>query len=180
MLSDLVERHISLHRATGYLFRQQALQLRQFARYAAAKGDDVIRAATAVEWASQALAESTRQVRLQTVSRFARLMHAEDARHEIPPERAFGRRRRRTPYIFTEEQTRLVLQAAAALGPKGSLRPRTYVTLLGLIAATGLRISEAVRLKLGDVTDAGLVIRETKFHKSRLVPLHCRPTRRTA
>jgi len=46
------------------------------------------------------------------------------------------------------------------------------VTLLGLIAATGLRISEALRLELGDITAAGLVIRETKFHKSRLVPLH--------
>jgi integrase len=172
MLSDLVERHISLHRATGYLFRQQALQLRQFARYAAAKGDDVVRAATAVEWASQAVAESTRQVRLQTVSRLARLLHAEDARHEVPPERAFGRRRRRTPHIFTESETRLVLQAAAALGPRGSLRPHTYATLFGLIAATGLRISEALRLELADVTAAGLVIRETKFHKSRLVPLH--------
>lgn len=172
MLSDLVERHISLHRATGYLFRQQALQLRQFARYAAARGEDIVRATTALEWASQASAESTRQVRLQTVSRFARLMHAEDARHEVPPERAFGRRRRRTPHIFTEKETQLVLQGAAALGPKGSLRPRTYVMLLGLIAATGLRISEALRLELGDVTGSGLVIRETKFNKSRLVPLH--------
>lgn len=172
MLSGLVERHINVHRATGYLFRQQALQLRQFARYAAARGDVVVRAATAVEWASQAAAESTRQVRLQTVSRFARLLHAEDARHEIPPERAFGRRRRRTPHIFTKKEIRLVLKGAAALGPKGSLRPRTYMTLLGLIAATGLRISEALRLKLGDVTADGLVIRETKFHKSRLVPLH--------
>lgn len=172
MLSDLVERHISVHRATGYLFRQQALQLRQFARYAAEKGDVVVRAVTAVEWASQAVAESTRQVRLQTVSRFARLMHAEDARHEVPPERTFGRRRRRAPHIFTERETRLVLQGAAALGPKGSLRPRTFVTLFGLIAATGLRISEALRLELGDITAAGLVIRETKFHKSRLVPLH--------
>lgn len=172
MLSKLVERHISVHRATGYLFRQQALQLRQFARYAAAKGDVIVRAATAVEWASQAVAESTRQVRLQTVSRFARLLHAEDARHQVPPEHAFGRRRRRTPHIFTEKETQAVLQGAAALGPKGSLRPRTYVMLLGLIAATGLRVSEALRLKLGDFTAAGLVIRETKFRKSRLVPLH--------
>ncbi len=172
MLSDLVERHISLHRATGYLFRQQALQLRQFARYATAKGENIVRATTALEWASQADAESTRQVRLQTVSRFARLMHAEDARHEVPPERAFGRRHRRTPHIFTEREIQLILQGAAALGPKGSLRPHTYVMLLGLIAATGLRISEALRLELGDVTGSGLVIRATKFNKSRLVPLH--------
>lgn len=172
MLSKLVETHISLHRATGYLFQQQAIQLRHFARYAAAKGDEVVRAATAIEWASQAPAESTRQSRLQTVNRFARLLHAEDGRHEIPPERVFGRRRRRTPHIFTAQETRLVLQGAAALGPEGSLRPRTYVTLLGLIAATGLRVSEALRLKLDDITAGGLVIRETKFRKSRLLPLH--------
>jgi integrase len=172
MLSDLVERHINLHRATGYLFQQQALQLRQFARYAATKGDEVVRAATAVEWASRCPSESTRQVRLQTVSRFARLMHAEDARHEIPPEGVFGPRRRRTPHIFTEGEIRLVLRGAAALGPKGSLRPHTYTTLLGIIAATGMRVSEALRLKLDDVTAAGLVVRQTKFRKSRLVPLH--------
>lgn len=65
-----------------------------------------------------------------------------------------------------------MLRAASALGPRGSLRPKMYTTMLGLIAATGLRISEAIRLRLGDVTTAGLVVRETKFRKNRLVPLH--------
>jgi integrase len=121
----------------------------------------------------------TRQGRLEVVRRFARLVHAEDPRHEIPPVGAFGGRwRRRTPYIFSPEEIRALLEAAAALGPRNSLRPRAYVMLLGLIAATGLRISEALRLRLSDVTGSGLVIRETKFKKSRLVPLH--PTTRAA
>ena len=64
------------------------------------------------------------------------------------------------------------MKAAAGLRPSGSIRPLMYSTLFGLIAATGMRISEALALRLEDVTDDGLVVRETKFHKSRLLPLH--------
>jgi integrase len=173
MLSATIERHIALHRATGYLFRKQSILLRNFARYAEAQGDDVVRSATALAWATQAPTAGTRHGRLQVVCRFAKLMHAQDPRHEIPPPGAFGpRSRRRTPYIFSPKEIRALLKAAAELGPRSSLRPKTYVTMLGLIAATGLRISEALALRLGDITAAGLVIRQTKFRKSRLVPLH--------
>jgi integrase len=78
-----------------------------------------------------------------------------------------------------------LLRAAAALSPLGGLRPRTYVALFGLLACTGLRVSEALRLAWADVDLATrvLTIRETKFHKTRLVPLHpsaCRALRRYA
>jgi integrase len=179
MLSTIVERHIALHLATGYLFRRQSCLLRSFAKYAESRGDDVVRASTAVEWAGLGPTVSTRHGRLEVVRRFARLMHAEDQRHEIPPAAVFGGRpRRRTPYIFPPREIQSLLKAASLLGPRGSLRPRTYATLLGLIAATGLRISEALALRLDDVTSAGLVIRVTKFRKSRLVPIH--PTTRAA
>jgi integrase len=173
MLIDIVERHIALHLAVGYRFRKQSYLLRGFARYAESKGDDVVRATTAVEWAALGPTVSTRHGRLEVVSRFARLVRAENPQHEVPPPSVFGGRpRRRTPYIFSPREIRALLEAAAALGPRHSLRPRAYVTLLGLIAATGLRISEALALRLGDITSAGLIIRETKFRKSRLVPLH--------
>lgn len=179
VLSAIVERHIALHRATGYLFRKQSCLLRSFARYAEARGDLIVRATTALEWAALGPSAPTRQGRLGIVRRFARLVQAEDPRHEIPPLGEFGGRpRRRTPYIFSPRDIRMLLEAAAELGPRNSLRPDTYMTLLGLIVATGLRISEALALRLGDVTSAGLVIRETKFRKSRLVPLH--PTTRQA
>ena len=179
MLSDVVERHIALHRATGYLFRKQSCLLRGFARYAAFKGEDVVRATTAVEWAALAPTVPTRHGRLEVVHRFARLVRVEDPRHEIPPAGVFGGRpRRRTPFIYSPRDIDRLLKAAAALGPRRSLRPRAYATLLGLIAATGLRISEALALRVGDITAAGLVIRESKFRKSRLVPLH--PTTRAA
>ena len=178
MLSSVVERHIALHRATGFLFRKQSCLLRSFARYAEAKGDKVVRAATALDWAAQGPTAGTRHGRLEVVRRFARLTHDEDPRHEVPPPGAFGPKPpRRTPFIFTRTHIRALLKAAAALGPRGALRPKTYVTLLGLIAATGLRISEALALQLDDITAAGLVIRQTKFRKSRLVPVHTTTTR---
>ena len=173
MLRVIVERHIGLHQATGYLFRKQSILLRNFARYAEARGDDVVRSATALRWAAEAPTAGTRHGRLEVVRRFARLVRAEDPRHEVPPPGAFGPPPpRRTPYIFTQKEIRALLRAAGTLGPAGSLRPKTYVTMLGLIAATGLRISEALALRLDDITPSGLVIRQTKFRKSRLVPLH--------
>jgi integrase len=86
--------------------------------------------------------------------------------------------RRRPPYIYAPGEVAELIRAAAALRPGGSMRPLTYTTLLGLLAATGMRISEALALQLDDITADGLVIRETKFQKSRLLPLH--PTARRA
>jgi integrase len=109
-----------------------------------------------------------------TVRRFALTMHAEDGRHEIPAPDALGNAvvRRRSPYIYTPDEIDKLIRAAAALRPAGSMRPLTYVTLLGLLDATGMRISEALALNLDDVMVDGLLVRETKFQKSRLLPLH--------
>lgn len=90
----------------------------------------------------------------------------------MPPKIEFGQIKRRKPHIFTDKEISLILSAAAELSPRDSIRPKTYATLFALLAATGLRISEALALQLDDVTDSGLVIRKTKFRKSRLVPLH--------
>src|SRR5262249_58306045 len=85
--------------------------------------------------------------RLSVVIRFARFSHAEDPRHEVPPARLFcGQRRQRAPYLFREEDIQALLAQAARLAPPDSLRPHTYRTLLGLLAVTGLRISEALAL----------------------------------
>src|ERR1700693_3781953 len=76
------------------------------------------------------------------------------------------------PFIFTEVQIRQLLEQAARLPPSDSLRPWTYCTLFSLLAVTGLRISEALAPRFEDITADGLMIRTTKFHKHRLVPLH--------
>lgn len=173
MLSAAVERHIALHIATGHRFRTQSILLRLFARYAKSRGDQIVRAETVLAWSAEAPSEYSRRDRLLVIRRFAKLMRAEDPRHQVPPPDAFGPQRPRpTPYIYPPSEIRALLHAAELLTPIDSLRPQTYVTLLGLIAATGMRISEVLALHLQDITGQQLIIRSTKFRKSRLILLH--------
>ena len=76
------------------------------------------------------------------------------------------------PHIYTSDEIRRLLNAAAQLTPQRSIRPIVYVTLFALLVSTGIRICEALALKLEDITCDGLNIKHTKFRKSRLVPLH--------
>jgi len=174
MLSEHVSRYIELHRSLGFKFRLQACLLNHFVRFAESRGDITIRSESVLAWANEAPSAAQRRSRLLVVRRFSLSLQAEDARHEIPPADAFGRptREHRTPHIYSQEEIRRLLDAAAQLGPKGSLRPSTYVAVISLLASTGLRISEALALQLEDLTSDGLEIRSTKFRKSRLVPLH--------
>ena len=112
--------------------------------------------------------------RLGTLRRLAVWLHAEDGRHEVPPRHVPDRKmpRRPTPHLMTCDQIKWIMDAALLLRPAGSITPLTYHYLIGLLAVTGLRRSEALNLRLADSTDDGLMIRETKFRESRLVPLH--------
>jgi integrase/recombinase XerD len=76
------------------------------------------------------------------------------------------------PFLFTPQQVTALVREARTLGPKTSLQPWTYSTLFGVLACTGLRISEALNLRIEDVTSEGIVIRNTKFGKSRFLALH--------
>jgi integrase len=169
-----VKRYADLHRSLGFKFRCQHGLLRSFANFATRRGETTVRSQTAIAWAAQAPSPPQRHNRLATVRRFALAMHAEDPRHEVPSDEVFGRQffRRRTPYIYTPEQVTGLMDAAGKLPPKNSIRPATYSTLFGLLAATGLRVSEALALQIEDFTDDGLLVRKTKFKKSRLVLLH--------
>ncbi|MEO9190423.1 MAG: tyrosine-type recombinase/integrase [Acetobacteraceae bacterium] len=114
-----------------------------------------------------------RDARLKAVCRFVRHVRVEDARHELPPVDHFGARKtRRLPHIYSAAEIDRLIVAALRLRPKGALRPWTYATLIALLSVTGLRISEALKLTVADVTRDGLLIRETKFRKTRLAPLH--------
>lgn len=174
MLSDAVTRHIELHRSMGFKFRDQAYMLRGFAAFAESRSELFVRTETVLEWAASAPSVSRRHDRLRTIRRFACALITEDDRHQVPPDDAFGRaqKRHRKCHIFVQDEINRLLRAAAQLKPKGSIRPATYVALLSLIAATGLRVSEALKLQVSDITEDGLLIRKTKFQKSRLVPLH--------
>jgi len=174
MLTPAVESYIALRRAVGFSCVSAYAQLRSFARFADDCSDRHVRASTAIAWARLASSRGESSRRLRTVVRFARHARAEDPQHEIPAADVFGKpsRQRPVPFIFAPEEVRRLVQAAGDLGPQGSLRPDSLSAFLALLAATGLRLSEALRLRLSDLSDDGLVIRETKFRKSRLVPLH--------
>jgi integrase len=180
MLSDDLARHVALHHALGFRFRTQRLLLRNFVAFAERRGDRFISAARVLAWAVEAPSPEQRRNRLLNVRRFAIAMHAEDPRHEVPAADALGRGlfRRKLPYIYSAGEIQRLMAAAASLPPAGTIRPLTYAMLFGLLAATGMRISEALALRLGDVTEDGLIVVKTKFKKSRLIPLH--PTTRKA
>jgi len=173
MLSHDVSRYIALNHAIGLKFKVQTYLLRSFAAFAEQRGEGRVHTQTVLDWAALGPSARTRRGRLLTIRRFAEAMQAEDERHEIPPADAFGcRPHRYMPHIFTNEQVRNLIRAARKLKPRRSLRPIMYSTLFALLATTGLRISEALYLQIADVTADGLLIRATKFRKSRLVPLH--------
>jgi integrase len=97
----------------------------------------------------------------------------EDLRHELRPANHFGyRKTRRVPHIYSRDEINGLVLAATRLPSSDLLLPRTYAALISLLAATGLRISEALHLLVTDITPNGLLIRRTKFQKTRLVPLH--------
>jgi integrase/recombinase XerD len=174
MLTDHVDRYVALRQALGYGLRKPARHLHAFARFADAKGDTHIRTSTAVAWATDAPSPSARHIRLRDVVHLARFLHAEDAAHEVPPATLFpAPKMRPLPYIYPPGEVAQIVAAAGRLRRTYPLRREVYTTLFGLIAATGLRVSEALDLRFDDLQPNGvLLIRRTKFGKSRLVPLH--------
>ena len=172
MLAAAVEAYVAVRRATGFTFGSEARQLASFAAFSEARTESHVRASLAIEWAALARSVSQRARRLGHVIRLARYLRAEDREHELPPA-VFGaeKRSRPTPYILSPEQIGQLVLAASRSGYR-TLRRDTYSTLFALLASTGLRASEAIHLRLDDITPDGLVIRCSKFRKSRLVPLH--------
>src|SRR5580704_32687 len=168
-----VESYLAVRRATGFTLSNAEYLLRSFASFASDQGQTHIRTATAIAWASQAESLAQRHTRYQTVCHFAQYLRVEDPRHESPPENHFGyRKTRRVPHIYSRDEIKSLILAATKLPSSDSLLPKTYAALISLLAATGLRISEALHLLVSDITPDGLLIRKTKFQKTRLVPLH--------
>lgn len=173
MLMPLVHDYLAVRRAMGFDLEWAEPTLLQFADFASALGETHIRAATAIEWAAAGGTAGERHRRLRRIVLLARYGRAEDPGHEIPPGDVFPRVPRKIlPVIFTPDEARRLVLAGSRLSPTGSLRPRMFSALFALLFATGLRISEALALRFDDVTQRGLIIRETKFRKTRLVPLH--------
>ncbi|CCA90719.1 tyrosine-type recombinase/integrase [Novosphingobium sp. PP1Y] len=170
---ETIETYLALRRTTGFAMSNAEHLLKSFGAFAAERGHTHVHTQTAIDWAALGPSIAQRDARLKAVCRFARHIRIEDARHELPPANHFGtRKRRRPPHIYSGTEISRLIEAAGQLRPQGGLRSLTYATLIALLAATGLRISEALKLTFTDITSDGLLIRETKFRKTRLVPLH--------
>jgi integrase len=172
-----------MRRALGFRLTTQGRHLMSFVRFCEDRSADRVTADLAVEWATRTSRGSGSEVyqarRLDVVRIFARHLQALDPATEVPPEDVLSRRYLRIqPYLYSLQEIAALMTAADALRP--ALRAATWRTLIGLLAVTGMRQGEACRL-LRDDTDletGTLVIRDSKFGKSRLVFLH--PTAVTA
>jgi len=176
-LRDALTDYLNMRRALGYELYRSGKALENFVHFAEKEGVTVITTDLALRWA-KAPAHSkptTWASRLALVRRFARYCTAIDPRTEIPPDGLLPHRyRRRRPYVYKDEEIRRLLLAARRVPSKQGLRSLTYETLFGLLASTGLRIGEALGLDDSDIDlDSGvLTIRNTKFGKTRYVPVH--------
>jgi integrase len=181
-MTHKVEQYLAYRRDLGYKLRTEGSLLRQFGAYTdRISHHGPLSVALAVRWA-RLPADRDRFCwarRLQVVRCFARYLTLDEPTTEIPPTRLLGpASARRMPYVYSEPEVSALIAAARQLQPAKRLRPRTYATFLGLLACTGLRSSEALRLTRSDFDDRQgvLLVRETKFHKSRLVTLHSSAT----
>ena len=173
-LRDALERYITMRRGFGYKLRCEALLLARFVAHMEQHGAAIITNKLALDWATKEARPPTWPGRLSVVRVFAKYLSSTEPRTQIPPTNILAARQRRTPYIYTDHEIGSVLDAMLTVRSAKGLHRRTYYCIFGLLAVTGLRIGEALRLTHDDVDlGAGLLtIRDTKFGKSRLVPIH--------
>jgi integrase len=176
-LPEAIEDYILLRQSLGLKFVAGARELRHFASFLEKKCATHVTIALALEWATKSpkAFPMAGAKRIAFVRGFTRHWSATDPRTQIPPESMLPFRPNRAhPYLYSEEEIERLLIAARQMIPRGGLRGRTYYCVLGLLAVTGLRISEVVNLKRPDVDfdESVLVVRKSKFGRTRLVPIH--------
>jgi len=174
-LPDLVDEYLTLRRALGYRLHRESWLLPRFVTFLQTRGQTWITTQLAVEWASQPVCTTTATAanRLTMIRGFAAYVRAQDPRTEVPPRDVIPIvKQRQRPYLYTDAEVQALLAACRRLRSRGVRL--TAFTLFGLLAATGLRVGEAVALDAQDVDlrQGGLIIRHAKFNKSREVPLH--------
>jgi integrase/recombinase XerD len=176
-LRQAAEQYLQLRRDLGYKLRETGRRLEDFVAFAEREGASHVTTDLALRWAQQpaGVQPATWASRLRIVRRFALWLNAVDRRTEVPPPGLLpGRYLRKRPYIYSDAEIRDLIRAAGQLASAAGLKGRTYATLFGLLAVTGMRVSEVVALDREDVDlDEGILrIRRTKFGKSRLVAVH--------
>jgi integrase/recombinase XerD len=176
-LKEAIRDYLGLRRGLGFKLKKHSRFLEEFASFLEQADAPRITSFLALQWATQPqhIQPAEWAARLSVVRGFARYRSATDPGTEIPPAGLLPYRPNRAkPYLYTDEQIRQLLEAAKNMPTTHSLQPWTYHCLFGLLAVTGLRISEALNLRSADVdwSEGILTIHYSKFGKSRLIPLH--------
>jgi integrase/recombinase XerD len=174
-LAEHVRNYLQVRRALGFKLVGEGRLLREFVAFADAAGQRTVTTSLALEWARLPRGGSPNYLsrRLRAVRGLARYLKALDPACEVPPlELLPASKYRPAPYLFSDREVLALMTAARRLRPP--LRAATFETLIGLLACTGLRIGEAIRLDRDDVdlTHGLLTVRDSKFGKSREVLLH--------
>lgn len=176
-IREHLSEYVAARRALGTRLEEPAQTLGKFVEFIGRKKARFIKIDLALEWAQESpgVQRATWARKLSMVRQFARWMSAVDCRHQVLPSRLLAvRHRRPKPHIYTSDEVARLMSEAALLKSAKGMKALNLETLIGLLAATGLRSGEAAALEIGDVDFQKelLVIRNSKFGKSRLVPIH--------
>lgn len=176
-LQDHLTEYVAARRALGTRLEEPAKTLRHFIQFLARRKARFITIQLALEWSqrSQGVQRATWARKLSMVRQFARWMSVIEPRHQVPPHRLLHVRHRRSkPHIYSDDEITQLMAEAAQLRSSKGMKALTLQTLIGLLASAGLRPGEAAALEIGDVDLQAqvLLIRESKFGKSRQVPIH--------
>jgi integrase/recombinase XerD len=173
-LQETLDEYLRLRRSLGFKLERDGLLLNQFVAYCEEAGMPTVTSEVALAWVKLPSSGSPAwwSLRLAVVRGFATYLQAIDPANQVPPTGMFPGPKRVTPYLYSETDIAALMGAARRL--RSPLHASTYETLIGLLAVTGMRVGEAVRLDRGDVCwgPGLLVIRDSKFNKSRELPLH--------
>jgi integrase/recombinase XerD len=176
-LNQAIHDYLALRRSLGFKLREYGECLREFVLFLRRNGSAHITNKLAMEYATRRQSEKpvSWSRRLGIIRGFARYRIGADPKTEIPPIGLLRfRSQRARPYVYSQDEIRRLLDAALKIESPYELQPPTYHCLFGLLAASGLRLGEAVHLQPQDVdwAEGVLTIRGAKFGKTRLVPLH--------
>ena len=180
-LRSTFERYVNMRQGLGYKFQRQAQRLADFISFMEKRKALTVTTKLAVKWATlPSNRNASWALRLTAVRGFARHVASLNPKTEVPPPGILPPLKRAKPYVYSDAEINALLAAALALPPADGLRRWTYYCLFGLLAVTGMRLSEVIDLQRDglDLEAGVLTVRQSKFGKSRLVPLH--PTARTA
>jgi len=176
-LAIQLEAYLVLRRKLGFKLRLAEGLLHRFVLFAQKKKASVISTKLALAWATQPADCQPAQWanRLGMVRRFALYVSGDDPRTEIPPQEVLPHRyHRKPPYLYSDKEVCSLIKTARQLPASNDLRAISNATLFGLLAVTGMRVGEAIGLDRKDVDlrQGLLTVRQAKFNKSRLVPIH--------